>query len=133
MIEKIDHLGIAVKNLTQAIKFYEDVLGITCSGTEEVAEQQVKVAFLPMGETKLELLESMSPDGPVAKFIDSKGEGIHHIALRVQNIEEKIKIMQDKGVRLIDSKPRYGAGEARIAFVHPKSTSGILLELCERK
>lgn len=133
MIEKIDHLGIAVKNLEEAVKLYEDVLGLACSGVEEVAEQQVKVAFFPVGETKLELLQSMSPQGPVAKFIEAKGEGIHHMALRVQNLEGKMQEMQEKGARLIDKVPRYGAGRARIAFVHPKSAGGILLELCERE
>jgi len=132
MIEKIDHLGIAVKNLDEAIKFYEEVLGLACSGVEEVPEQKVKVAFFPLGDSKLELLQSMSPDGPVAKFIEAKGEGIHHVAMRVCGLEGKMEEMQEKGARLIDKAPRYGAGNARIAFVHPKSTGGVLLELCER-
>lgn len=132
MVEKIDHLGIAVKNLEEAVKFYEEVLGLTCSGVEEVPEQKVKVAFFPLGETKLELLQSTSPEGPVAKFIEAKGEGIHHMALRVCGLEDKMQEIEEKGARLIDKTPRYGAGKARIAFVHPKSTGGILLELCER-
>ena len=132
MIKKIDHLGIAVKNLEEAAAFYQEVLGLTCTGTEEVAEQEVKVAFFPLGDSKLELLQSMSPTGPVAKFIDARGEGVHHIAVRVNNLEEAMEKLQEKGVTLIDRKPRYGAGRARIAFVHPRSTGGVLLELCQR-
>ncbi len=130
---KIDHIGIAVKNLEEALKLYADVLGMENIGTEIVEEQKVKVAFLPCGESELELLESTSPDGPVAKFIEKNGEGLQHIALRVDNIEEALKRLKSKGVRLIDEKPRYGAGGARIAFLHPKATGGILLELSERK
>lgn len=132
MLKKIDHIGIAVKNLDEALTFYEDALGLKATGTEVVEDQKVKVAFLPLGESKLELLESTEPDGPVAKFIESRGEGVQHIAFRVDNIDEKLKEMEDKGIRLIDKSPRYGAGGARIAFLHPKSTSGILLELCQR-
>ncbi len=132
MLKKIDHIGIAVKNLEEALAFYEDALGLQATGTEVVEEQKVKIAFLPLGESKLELLESTSPDGPVAKFIEARGEGIQHIAVRVDNIEEMLQEMEEKGVRLIDKPPRYGAGGARIAFLHPKSTSGILLELCQR-
>jgi methylmalonyl-CoA/ethylmalonyl-CoA epimerase len=132
MLKKIDHIGIAVKNLEEALAFYEDALGLQATGTEVVEEQKVKIAFLPLGESKLELLESTSPDGPVAKFIEARGEGIQHIAVRVDNIEEMLQEMEEKGVRLIDKTPRYGAGGARIAFLHPKSTSGILLELCQR-
>lgn len=132
MLKKIDHIGIAVKNLDEALKFYEEKLGLKATGTEVVEEQKVRIAFLPVGESKLELLESTDPEGPVAKFIESRGEGVQHIALRVDNVEEKLKELEEQGVRLIDKTPRYGAGGARIAFLHPKSTYGILLELCQR-
>lgn len=132
MVTKIDHIGIAVKNLEETLKFYEDVLGIKCVSQEVVEEQKVKVAFLPIGDTEVELLESTSEDGPIARFIEKKGEGIQHIAFKVDNIEEAIADLESKGVRLIDEKPRYGAGGARIAFLHPKSTSGVLIEISER-
>ena len=132
MVGKVDHIGIAVKNLEEALKFYEDVLGIKCVETEVVEEQKVKVAFLPIGDTEVELLESTTDDGPVAKFIEKKGEGIQHIAYKVDNLEEALEELKEKGIRLIDEKPRYGAGGAKIAFLHPKSTFGVLIELCER-
>ncbi|WP_409228011.1 methylmalonyl-CoA epimerase [Gudongella sp. SC589] len=132
MVTKIDHIGIAVKNLDETLKFYEDVMGIKCTSKEEVEEQKVRVAFLPVGDSEVELLESTTEDGPIARFIEKKGEGIQHIAFKVDNIEEAIKDLQEKGVRLIDEKPRYGAGGARIAFLHPKSTSGVLIEISER-
>jgi methylmalonyl-CoA/ethylmalonyl-CoA epimerase len=131
-ILKVDHIGIAVKNLAESARLYE-LLGISAAGVEEVAEQKVKVAFYPLGDTEIELLESTSPDGPIAKYIEKNGEGIQHLALRVENIEEALAELKEKGVRLIDEKPRYGAGGAKIAFVHPKSTGGILLELSERE
>jgi len=130
---KVDHIGIAVPNLAEALKFYEGTLGVKSQGTEEVAEQKVKVAFLPAGDSELELLESTAPDGPIAKFIESKGAGLQHIALRVDNIEAALSELKEKGIKLIDEKPRYGAGGAKIAFLHPKATGGVLLELCERK
>ena len=133
MPEKIDHIGIAVKDIEESLKFYRDQLGMEVTGMEEVAEQKVKVAFLPVGESKIELLQSTDPEGAIAKFIDSKGEGIQHVALRVDNIREKLAELKEQGVRLIDEEPRHGAGGAQIAFIHPKSTGGILLELCERK
>ncbi len=132
MVGKVDHIGIAVKNLDEALKFYEDVLGIKCVATETVEEQKVKVAFLPVGDTEVELLESTTDDGPVAKFIEKKGEGIQHIAYKVDDIEKALEELKEKGIRLIDEKPRYGAGGAKIAFLHPKSTFGVLIELCER-
>jgi len=132
-ILKVDHIGIAVSNLDEALKFYTEVLGVKCVGTEVVEDQQVKVAFLPCGDSELELLESTTPDGPVARFIEKNGEGIQHIALKVENIEEALAYLKEKGVRLIDEKPRYGAGGARIAFLHPKATRGVLLEISERK
>ena len=132
MTSKIDHIGIAVANLDEAIKLYTEVLGLKVHGTETVEEQKVKVAFLPIGDTEVELLESTDPEGPIAKFIEAKGQGIQHIAFRVSNIEEALAAMKAKGMRLIDEKPRYGAGGAKIAFLHPKSTHGVLIELCER-
>jgi methylmalonyl-CoA/ethylmalonyl-CoA epimerase len=128
---KIDHIGIAVKNLEESSKLYE-LLGIASQGTEEVEEQKVRVSFFPIGDSEIELLESTSPDGPVAKYIEKNGEGIQHIALRVDNLEEALAELKAKGVRLIDEKPRYGAGGAKIAFIHPKATGGVLLELSER-
>ena len=128
---KIDHIGIAVKNLEEGSKLYE-ILGIVSAGTEEVAEQKVRVSFFPVGDSEIELLESTAPDGPIAKYIEKNGEGIQHIALRVENIEEALAELKAKGVRLIDEKPRYGAGGAKIAFIHPKATGGVLLELSQR-
>ena len=132
MIKKIDHIGIAVNNLEESLSFYEDALGLKVDNVEEVAEQKVKVGFLDIGGIHFELLESTSPDGPVAKFIEKRGEGIHHIAILVDNIEKSIEFMKDKGVKLIDETPRKGAGGSKMAFVHPKSTHGILLELYEK-
>lgn len=129
----IDHIGIASRDLNNALKFYTESLGLTATGFEVVEEQKVKVAFLPMSEGELEILESTTPDGPVAKFIESRGEGIQHIALRVDDIEGALKELKEKGIRLIDEKPRYGAGGAKIAFIHPKETGGVLLELCQRE
>lgn len=131
-VKKVDHIGIAVKNLDETIKFYQEVLGLELHGTEVVEEQKVKVAFLPVGDTEVELLESTSEDGPIAKFIERNGEGVQHIAFRVDNIEEAIEDMKAKGMRMIDEKPRYGAGGAKIAFVHPKSSHRVLVELCQR-
>lgn len=132
MFEKVDHIGIAVANLEEALKLYRDQLGLECKGTEVVEEQKVKVAFLPVGESKIELLESTDPEGPVGKFIEKKGAGVHHLSFRVSNIEEKLEQLKQQGVELIDQKPRYGAGGAKIAFLHPKSTGGVLIEICER-
>ena len=132
-VTRVDHIGIAVKNLDEMVKWYEETLGIEAHGYEVVDEQKVKVAFLPIGESELELLEDTTGDGPVAKFIEKNGEGVQHIALRVDNIEETLAELKAKEVRLIDQTPRYGAGNASIAFVHPKATHGVLLELCERK
>lgn len=133
-VDRVDHIGIAVADLAEAKKFYTDMLGIKATGEEVVEEQKVKVCFIPSGDSELELLESTSPDGPIAKFIEKNGgrNGIQHIALRVDNIEQTIADLIAKGVRMIDEKPRYGAGGSSIAFVHPKSTGGILVELCQR-
>jgi methylmalonyl-CoA/ethylmalonyl-CoA epimerase len=124
---------VAVSNLEEALKIYTEVLGLKLHGTEVVEEQKVRVAFLPVGDTEIELLESTDPEGPIAKFIEKRGQGMQHIALRVDDIDEALERMRQKGVRLIDEKPRYGAGGARIAFLHPKSTGGVLVELCERE
>ncbi|OPL09204.1 MAG: methylmalonyl-CoA epimerase [Firmicutes bacterium ML8_F2] len=132
VFEKVDHIGIAVADLDEALKLYRDQLGLVCKGTEVVEEQKVKVAFLPVGESKIELLESTDPEGPVGKFIEKKGGGVHHLSFRVSNIEEKLEQLKQQGVALIDQKPRYGAGGAKIAFLHPKSTGGVLIEICER-
>jgi methylmalonyl-CoA/ethylmalonyl-CoA epimerase len=129
---KIDHIGIAAKSIDQVAPFWSSVLGLPIAGRETVEEQKATTAFLPVGESELEILESTSPEGAIAKFIESRGEGIQHIALRVDNIEEALKELKEKGVRLIDEKPRRGAGGAKIAFIHPKSTNGVLLELSER-
>jgi methylmalonyl-CoA/ethylmalonyl-CoA epimerase len=133
VVKKVDHIGVAVSNLEEAISFYTGILDLELEGIEVVADQKVRVAFLPVGDTEIELLESTEPGGPIAKFIEKKGQGIQHIAFRVENIEEALEDMRKKGIRLIDEKPRYGAGGAKIAFLHPKSTHGVLVELCERK
>jgi len=133
LFKKIDHIGVAVNSLEESLHIFKDILGVKCSGEEEVKEQNVKVAFLPVGESEIELLESTSPDGNIAKYIEKKGEDIHHIAFEVEDLDVMLKNLQEKGVRLIDKEPRYGAGGARIAFLHPKSTNGILVELCEHK
>lgn len=128
----IDHIGVAVKSIEASLDFWEKTLGIKCTGIEEVTEQKVKTAFLPIKDTEIELLQPTADDSPVAKFIEKKGEGIHHIAIRVKNLEETLEELKAKGVRLIDEKPRKGAGGAMIAFVHPAATGGILLEFSER-
>ncbi|MBK7627401.1 MAG: methylmalonyl-CoA epimerase [Bacteroidales bacterium] len=129
----IEHIGIAVANLENAISFYEKVLGLTCYNIEEVPEQKVKTAFFMVGQTKIELLESTDPEGPIGKFIEKKGEGIHHIAFAVDNIEEQLAHAEKMGVKLIDTVPRKGAEGLDIAFLHPKSTAGVLMELCENR
>jgi len=134
MVEKIDHIGIAVKSIKKTSELLRNILGLKVTGEEIVEEQKVKVAFLPTGgDSELELLESTSPEGPIARFIEKKGEGIQHIAFKVNNVKEVLEKLKKEGVRLIDEKPRYGAGGAKIAFLHPKGTNGILIELCERK
>jgi len=130
---KLDHVGIAVENLDASLAVYEGILGMKLHGTEEVVEQKVRTAFLPLGETEIELLESTDPEGPIGKFIAAKGQGVQHLAFRVEDLDKALEELKAKGVRLIDEKPRYGAGGARIAFIHPKATNGVLVELCERK
>ena len=131
-ILKIDHLGIAVNSIDEGKKFWSDILGLDFEGSETVAEQKVTTAFFPVSESEVELLESTSPDGPVAKYIEKRGAGIQHVAFRVEDIDAALAELKEKGVKLIDQEPRIGAGGARIAFLHPKATGGVLVELCER-
>ncbi|MEM2924694.1 MAG: methylmalonyl-CoA epimerase [Methanocellales archaeon] len=131
MIKKIDHIGVAVKSIDEVAKIYLD-MGLEVKGIETVEQQKVKVAFIPVGESNIELLEATSPDSAIAKFIEQRGEGVQHIALRVDNIELELEKLKSKGMRLIDETPRIGAHGAKIAFLHPKSTRGVLIELCER-
>lgn len=129
----IEHIGIAVKSLDEAVPFYENVFGLKCYSIEEVAEQRVKTAFFMVGQTKIELLESTDPQGPIGKFIEKRGEGIHHIAFAVDDLAGKLAEAESKGVKMIDTTPRKGAEGLDIAFMHPKSTFGVLTELCENK
>ncbi len=133
MITHIEHIGIAVKSLEAAIPYYEKVLGLTCYNIEEVADQRVKTAFFLVGQTKIELLEPTSEESTIAKFIEKKGEGIHHIAFASDNIEGELAHAEAQGVQLIDKAPRAGAEGLSIAFLHPKSTQGVLTEFCEDK
>ena len=127
----IEHIGIAVKSLEEAAKTYEDLLGLAVEGFEDVADQGVRVAMLPIGESRIELLEPVTTESPIQKFLTKSGPGIHHIAIKVDNIDESLKRMQAAGARLIDESPRPGANNTRTAFVHPKSLNGVLLELVE--
>ena len=131
-ILKIDHLGIAVNSIDDGKNFWSEVLGLEFEGAETVEEQKVTAAFFPVGESEVELLESTAPDGPVAKFIEKKGQGFQHVAFRVENIDDALAELKAKDIQLIDQTPRIGAGGAKIAFIHPKATGGILVELCER-
>lgn len=132
-LSHIEHIGIAVKSIEEAIPYYEKVLGLKCYAVEEVKDQKVKTAFFKVGQTKLELLESTDPEGPIGKFIANRGEGIHHIAFAVRDLEAWLKHAEEEGVRLIDQHPRKGAEGLDIAFLHPKSTFGVLTEFCEDK
>ena len=131
-ILKIDHLGIAVNAIDEGKTFWSDIMGLDFAGSETVTEQKVTTGFFPVGDSEVELLESTAPDGPIAKYLEKKGPGIQHVAFRVENIEDALAELKDKGVKLIDQKPRIGAGGAKIAFLHPKATGGVLVELCER-
>ena len=133
MITHIEHIGIAVKNLEAAIPYYEKVLGLKCYNIEEVADQKVKTAFFMVGQTKIELLEPTSEESTIAKFIEKKGEGVHHIAFATDNIENELGHAEAEGVQLIDKTPRAGAEGLTIAFLHPKSTQGVLTEFCQDK
>jgi methylmalonyl-CoA epimerase len=128
---KIDHIGIAVKSLTEAIKVYEEAIGLTVTGYDQVDEQGVRIAMMNIGESRIELMEPTGPSSPIEKFMTKRGEGIHHIAVRVDNIEETLERLKSSGIRLLDSVPRRGAHNTRIAFIHPSSTHGVLLELVE--
>lgn len=128
----IEHIGIAVTNLEEAKKYYQEVLGLECYAVEEVADQKVKTAFFMVGQTKIELLESTDPEGPIGKFIEKKGAGIHHLAFAVNNVNEALKDVEAKGVALIDKQGRKGAEGLNIGFLHPKSTYGVLTELCSK-
>jgi len=130
-VTHIEHLGIAVNSIEEALPFYENILGLKCYAVEEVADQKVKTAFLQVGQTKIELLESTDPEGAVGKFIEKRGEGIHHLAFAVEGLANALKEAEEKGIRLIDANPRKGAEGLNIAFLHPKSTIGVLTELCE--
>ncbi len=132
-ILKIDHIGIAAKSIGQAAPFWTDILGLPIRTQETVAEQEIAALFLPIGESEIEVLESTTQDGAIARFIRSRGEGMQHIALRVDNIDAALSELKQKGIRLIDQKPREGADGSRIAFIHPESTHGILLELVEHQ
>jgi methylmalonyl-CoA/ethylmalonyl-CoA epimerase len=132
-LSHIEHIGIAVESIEEALPYYEKVLGLKCYAIEEVKDQKVKTAFFQIGQTKLELLESTDPDGPVGKFIANRGQGIHHIAFAVKDIEACLQNAEENGVRLIDQQPRIGAEGLHIAFLHPKSTYGVLTEFCEDK
>jgi len=132
-ISHIEHIGIAVDNLEESIKYYEGVLGLKCYAIEEVVDQKVKTAFFLVGSTKIELLESTSPDGPIGKFIAKKGPGMHHMAFAVKDTDKALKKAEERGVRLIDKASRKGAEGLNIGFLHPKSTHGVLTELCSKK
>jgi methylmalonyl-CoA epimerase len=128
---KIEHIGIAVKSLSEAVKVYEQAIGLKLAGYDEVDEQGVRVAMLEIGESRIELLEPTRPDSPIEKFMNKRGEGIHHIAVRVDDIEQTLERLKTAGIRLIDEKPKRGAHNTRIAFIHPASTHGVLMELVE--
>lgn len=132
-LSHIEHIGIAVENLDEAIQYYENKLGLKCYAIEEVADQKVKTAFFKIGQTKIELLESTDPNGPIGKFIEKRGQGVHHLAFAVNNIEANLAEAEQNGIRLIDKNPRKGAEGLDIAFLHPKSTFGVLTEFCEDK
>lgn len=131
-ISHIEHIGIAVSNLEEAIAYYQNVLGLTCYAVEEVKDQKVKTAFFKVGDVKIELLESTDPEGPIGKFIENKGPGVHHVAFAVEEVNGALQDVEAKGVRLIDKTGRKGAEGLNIGFLHPKSTLGVLTELCSK-
>jgi methylmalonyl-CoA/ethylmalonyl-CoA epimerase len=131
MLKKINHIAIAVNNLEEAAKFYQNVLGLTLSGVEVVTAQKTKVGFFKIGESNIELVQPAEPDSPLVKFLETKGPGIHHICLEVDDVEAEVKAFLEKGATMVDQKPRPGAHNTKVAFVHPKSSSGVLIELCE--
>jgi methylmalonyl-CoA epimerase len=131
MLNKVDHIGIAVNSIEEALAFFRDTLGLEVEQVEEVPDQKVRIAFLPVGETHVELLEPTSPDSNVAKFLEKKGEGIHHLAFNVADIDAALASLKEKGVPLIDNEPRTGGGNKKIAFLHPKGSYRVLMELCQ--
>ena len=131
MIKKINHIAVAVNNLDEAAKFYQTVMALTLSGVEVVPAQKTKVGFFKIGESNIELVQPAEPDSPLVKFLETKGQGIHHICFEVDNIEEEVKAFLEKGATMVDQKPRPGAHNTKVAFVHPKSSGGVLIELCE--
>ncbi len=131
MLKRINHIAIAVNNIEEATKFYQEVMGLTLSGVEVVTAQKTKVGFFKIGESNIELVQPAEPDSPLVKFLETKGQGIHHICFEVEDVEEEVKACLDKGATLIDQKPRPGAHKTKVAFIHPKSSSGVLIELCE--
>ena len=132
-VTHVEHIGIAVNDLKEAIRYYETILGLTCYSIEEVPDQKVRTAFFKIGEIKLELLEATSPDSPIHKFLQKKGEGIHHLAFAVDGLRETLTELDEEGVKLIDREPRKGAEGLKIAFLHPCSSDGVLTELCEHE
>ncbi len=132
-ISHIEHIGIAVNSLEEAIPYYEKTLGLKCYAVEEVADQKVKTAFFMVGQTKIELLESTSPDGPIGKFLEKKGQGVHHLAFAVKDVNKSLSELDEKGIRLIDKTSRKGAEGLNIGFLHPKSTMGVLTEICAKE
>ncbi|WP_347840902.1 methylmalonyl-CoA epimerase [uncultured Draconibacterium sp.] len=132
-ISHIEHIGIAVNSLEEAIPYYEEMLGLKCYAVEEVADQKVKTAFFQVGDTKIELLESTSPDGPIGKFLEKKGQGVHHLAFAVDNVNDSLNELGEKGVQLIDKTSRKGAEGLNIGFLHPKATMGVLTEICGKE
>ena len=130
---RIDHIGMAVKSIKKSLNFWENTLNIQCQGIEEVVDQKVKTAFLPLDNCEVELLEGTSSESPVSKFIERRGEGIHHISLEVEDLESALTELKSREVKLIDESPRYGAGGTKIAFIHPSATGGVLLELMEKE
>jgi len=131
MLKKINHIAIAVNNIEEAAKFYQNVMGLNLSGIEVVAAQKTRVGFFKIGESNIELVQPSEPDSPVAKFLESKGQGIHHICFEVDDVEAEVKAFLEKGAAMVDQKPRSGAHNTKVAFVHPKSSNGVLIELCE--
>ena len=131
MYKKINHIGVAVKDLDEAIKLYRDQLGLEFKGTDEVESQKVKVAFFKIGETNIELVAATSPDSPIAKYLEKNREGIHHICFEVDNINKALESLKERGVKLINEEPRKGAHNTLVAFIHPKSTNGVLTEICQ--
>ncbi len=131
MYKKINHIGVAVKDLDEAIKLYRDQLGLEFKGTDEVESQKVKVAFFKIGETNIELVAATSPDSPIAKYLEKNREGIHHICFEVDDINKALSTLKERGVKLINEEPRKGAHNTLVAFIHPKSTNGVLTEICQ--